>query len=485
MQFRLDKKTKIVATIGPVSDNYETFLKLIEAGMNVMRVNFSHGDYPSHLAKIELARRVEKEHGIHIPVILDSRGPEIRVGQFEEGFALIEQDHQVEVFMTPIVGNASQFSVSYPGLYDDVKIGDFLKIDDGNLALKIIEKNTNKKTLICKAMNTHTIKNRKGLNAPFARLSMPFISEQDEADLKFGCEHQVDYVAASFTRRRQDVLDIKAILEKYGRPNIQVIAKIENPEGVSNLEEILEVADGIMVARGDLGVEIAAEQVPIIQKRIVTMCRKVGKPVITATQMLDSMVSMPRPTRAEVSDVANAILESSDAVMLSAESASGKYPIEAISMQANIASTMEKELNYVQFSSQAFENSRKVNSDAIANSVANTAFLINADAIVTFTETGGAARRIAKARPYCPIIAISDRKETVKSLGLIWGVYSYHATSLPQFIEEMEAFAILKARQLGLKPGAHIILAGGVPTGVGSTNFMKILTLKELNQASL
>ena len=485
MQFRLDKKTKIVATIGPASDNYETFLKLIEAGMNVMRVNFSHGDYASHLAKIELAHRVEKEYGIHIPVILDSRGPEIRVGQFEEGFALIEQDHQVEVFMTPIVGNTSQFSVSYPGLYDDVKIGDFLKIDDGNLALKIIEKNTTKKTLICKAMNTHTIKNRKGLNAPFARLSMPFISEQDEADLKFGCEHHVDYVAASFTRRRQDVLDIKAILEKYGRPNIQVIAKIENPEGVSNLEEILEVADGIMVARGDLGVEIAAEQVPIIQKRIVTMCRKVGKPVITATQMLDSMVSMPRPTRAEVSDVANAILESSDAVMLSAESASGKYPIEAISMQANIASTMEKELNYVQLSSQAFENSRKVNSDAIANSVANTAFLINADAIVTFTETGGAARRIAKARPFCPIIAISDRKETVKSLGLIWGVYSYHATSLPQFIEEMEAFAILKARQLGLKPGAHIILAGGVPTGVGSTNFMKILTLKELNQSSL
>ena len=254
---------------------------------------------------------------------------------------------------------------------------------------------------------------------------------------------------------------------------------------MSNLEEILEVADGIMVARGDLGVEIAAEQVPIVQKRIVTMCRKVGKPVITATQMLDSMVSMPRPTRAEVSDVANAILESTDAVMLSAESASGKYPIEATAMQANIAATMEKELDYVAFSSQAFESSRKVNSDAIANSVANTAYLINADAIVTFTETGGAARRIAKTRPYCPIIAISDRRETVTSLGLIWGVYSYFAPSLPQFIEEMEAFAILKARQLGLKPGAHIILAGGVPTGVGSTNFMKILTLKELNQAHL
>lgn len=485
MQYRIDKKTKIVATIGPASESYETFLKLIEAGMNVMRVNFSHGDYPSHLEKIELARRVEKEHGLYIPVILDSRGPEIRVGMFAEGFARIEQDAIVRISMQPVLGNAQQFSVSYPGLYDDVKVGDALKIDDGNLALKIVEKEATSKTLICKALNTHTIKNRKGLNAPFARLSMPFISEQDEKDLAFGCEHGVDYVAASFTRRRQDVLDIKAILAKYGKPSIQVIAKIENPEGVSNLEEILEVADGIMVARGDLGVEIAAEQVPIVQKRIVTMCRKVGKPVITATQMLDSMVMMPRPTRAEVSDVANAILESTDAVMLSAESASGKYPVEATAMQANIAATMEKELNYVQFSSQAFESSQKVNSDAIANSVANTAYLINADAIVTFTETGGAARRIAKTRPYCPIIAISDRRETVASLGLLWGVYSYYAPSLPQFIEEMEAFAILKARQLGLKPGAHILLAGGVPTGVGSTNFMKILTLKELDQSHL
>jgi pyruvate kinase len=485
MQFRIDKKTKIVATIGPASETYETFLKLIEAGMNVMRVNFSHGDYPSHLEKINLARRVEKEYGIHIPVMLDSRGPEIRVGMFEEGFALIEQDSIIRISMTPVLGHAHHFSVSYAGLYGDVKIGDLLKIDDGNLALKIIEKDAKTETLVCRALNTHTIKNRKGLNAPFARLSMPFISEQDEKDLKFGCEENVDYVAASFTRRRQDVLDIKDILKKYGKPNIQVIAKIENPEGVSNLEEILDVADGIMVARGDLGVEIAAEQVPIVQKRIVTMCRKVGKPVITATQMLDSMVSMPRPTRAEVSDVANAILESTDAVMLSAESASGKYPIEATAMQANIAATMEKELDYVAFSSQAFESSRKVNSDAIANSVANTAYLINADAIVTFTETGGAARRIAKTRPYCPIIAISDRRETVTSLGLIWGIYSYFAPSLPQFIEEMEAFAILKARQLGLKPGSHIILAGGVPTGVGSTNFMKILTLKELNQAHL
>jgi pyruvate kinase len=483
--YRFDKKTKIVATIGPASDNYEMLVQLVDAGMNVMRVNFSHGDYTSHLNKINLVRRLEKEKGIYIPVMLDSRGPEIRVGMFEDDAALILQDSIIRVSMSPLLGSKEKFSVSYPGLFDDVKVGDQLRIDDGNLALLIIEKDRVQQELVCRALNTHTIKNRKGLNAPFARLSMPFISAQDEADFKFGCEQSVDYIAASFTRRKQDILDIRAILEKYGKPNIQIIAKIENPEGVSNLEEILEAADGIMVARGDLGVEIAAEQVPVVQKRIVSMCRKVGKPVITATQMLDSMVLMPRPTRAEVSDVANAILESTDAVMLSAESASGKYPIEAIAMQAKISITMEKELDYLKMSNQAYESSKKINSDAIANSVANTALLIGAQAIITFTETGGAARRIAKARPVCPIFAISDRRDTVLSLGLVWGVYGFYAKALPQFIEDMEAFAILKARQLGLKPGANVLLTGGVPTGVGSTNFMKILTLKAIKEEQL
>ncbi|MEY3692410.1 MAG: Pyruvate kinase, partial [Bacillota bacterium] len=295
MMYRFDKKTKIVATIGPASETYEKLLEMVDAGMNVMRVNFSHGDYPTHLKKFEMAKRLEKEKGIFIPIMLDSRGPEIRVGMFENDSALIKQDSVVRVSMKPLLGNAEIFSVSYSDLYEDVKVGDQLRIDDGNLALLIVEKDRIQHQLVCKALNTHTIKNRKGLNAPFARLSMPFISAQDEADFKFGCEHDVNYIAASFTRRKQDVLDIRAILEKYGKPNIQIIAKIENPEGVSNLEEILEVADGIMVARGDLGVEIAAEQVPIVQKRIVSMCRRVGKPVITATQMLDSMVNMPRP----------------------------------------------------------------------------------------------------------------------------------------------------------------------------------------------
>lgn len=479
------KKTKIVATIGPASDNFETLSKLADAGMNVIRVNFSHGDYAAHKIKIDLARRLEKEKGIPIPVMLDTKGPEIRLGQIANDPVAIPQDKIVRISMKPIVGNADKFSVSYPQLFDDVKVGDQLRIDDGNLGLLIVEKDDDKRELVCKALNSHFIKTRKGLNAPFAKLSMPFISEVDEKDFEFGAKNGVDFVAASFTRRKQDVLDIKAVFAKYGRPNIPVIAKIENPEGVSNLEEILSVADGLMVARGDLGVEIPAEQVPIVQKRIVQMCRRVGKPVITATQMLDSMQILPRPTRAEVSDVANAVLESCDAVMLSAESASGKYPIESVQMQSKIATTMEKELNYRELANEAYQYSQKINSDAIANSVANTALLINARVIVTFTETGGSARRLSKARPFCPIIAISDRRDTVMALGLSWGIYAYLAPRLPQLIEEMEAFAILKARQLGFLPGDQIILTGGVPTGVGSTNFMKIITIKEVREIGL
>jgi len=479
------KKTKIVCTIGPASDNYDMLKALVAAGMNVMRVNFSHGDYDGHAKKIALARRLEREEGIHIPVMLDTRGPEIRVGMLENDAFDIPKDHVMRVSMKPVLGTLERFSVSYSGLYDDVKVGDQLKIDDGNLALKIIGKDSAAKELIVQAINAHRLKNRKGLNAPFARLSMPFISDTDRRDIEFGVAHEVDYIAASFTRRPQDVGDIRQLIKDCGGPNIPIIAKIENPEGVENLEAIVETADGIMVARGDLGVEIPAEQVPIIQKRIVSLCRRHGKPVVTATQMLDSMQTHPRPTRAEVSDVANAILESTDAVMLSAETASGLYPLEACAMQAKIAMTMERELDYQRLSKEAYDSSLKVNSDAIANSVANTAILIGAELIVCFTETGNTVHRVAKARPICPVIAISNKRQTVRELGLIWGVHAFYTPTLPQLIEDMEVLAILKARQLGFAPGAQVLLTGGVPTGAGKTNFMKILMLNPLNEEFL
>ena len=453
--------------------------------MNVMRLNFSHGDYAGHEQKIDLARRLERETGIHIPVMLDTRGPEIRLGMIENDAIDIPRDHILTISMIPAIGNLDKISVTYENLFDDVKVGDHLKIDDGNLDLIIIEKKNKTRELIVKALNAHRLKSRKGVNAPFARLSMPFISSRDKDDLSFGVAHHVDYIAASFTRRPQDVLDIKQTIKDLGGDPIPVIAKIENPEGVDNLQAILEVADGIMVARGDLGVEIPAENVPIVQKRIIALCRRYGKPVITATQMLDSMQTHPRPTRAEVSDVANAILESSDAVMLSAESASGSYPIDATLMQTKISQTMEQELDYAALSLEAYESSQKNNSDAIANSVANTALLIDAELIVCFTETGNAVRRIAKARPTCPIIALSDCRKTVLELGLVWGAYAFYTPLLPQLIEDMEVLALLKARQLGFKPGAQILLTGGVPTGAGKTNFMKILMLNELNEDRL
>ena len=310
---------------------------------------------------------------------------------------------------------------------------------------------------------------------------MPFISAQDESDLKFGCEHDVDAVFASFVRRPEDIRDLKAVLKKYGKPNIPVFAKIENPEGVEKIEDIIRAADGIMVARGDLGDEVPPEQVPLIQRRIIKMCRKLGKPVITATQMLDSMTTHPRPTRAEVSDVATAIDESSDCVMLSGESASGLYPVQAVEMQAKIARAMEEELPYEELSRQAFDTSEHTINDAIANSIANTALLVGAKLIVNFTQTGNSSKRISKSRPCCPIISVTCSRKAALESAWLWGVYSVLIkTTMPDFIEEMEVLALKIARDLGLEPGTPIIIAGGTPTGAGRTNFMRIVNVNSI-----
>ncbi len=482
MLLNISKKTKIVCTIGPASDTKEMILRLYKAGMNVMRINFSHGEYSEQGAKIKIRNELEEE-GIYIPWALDTKGPEIRCHKMENGKVTVKTGQIMRISMKEVLGTSKKFSVTYPGLYDDVQVGDHLLIDDGNLQLEVIEKDEDKRELVVKALNDHDLKDRKGVNAPFSRLSMPFISEKDEADLKFGCENNVDLVFASFTRRPEDVLAVKEVLAKYGKPDVPVFAKIENPEGLAKIEEILKVADGIMVARGDLGVEIPPEEVPVAQKNIIRLCRKFGKPVITATQMLDSMVGNPRPTRAEVSDVAIAIDESSDCVMLSAESASGKYPIESVEMQAAIARTQEKFLNYERLAQEAYESSEHSNNDAIANSIANTALLIGAKLIVNFTETGKSTNRISKARPCCPIVSISNRRSTVLRSAYMWGVYSVLIrTPMPDFIEEMEVCALKVARNLGLPAGTPILLSGGTPTGAGQTNFMRILTVNAVQE---
>lgn len=481
MELVISKKTKIVCTIGPASDNPEMVLKLYRAGMNVMRLNFSHGDYPSAQMKMKIARDLEKTHGIYIPVALDTKGPEIRTGNMEGGQVDVPEGTIMHITNEDIVGTAARWSCTYKGLYDDVKVGDTILIDDGNLINTVIEKDEKTREVIVRAENHHYIKNHKSMNLPDSPLTMPYISEKDENDLKFGCENDVDCIFASFVRRPEDIHDLRAVLEKYGGKNIPILAKIENNEGYSKIEEIVKVADGVMVARGDLGSEVPPEMVPIMQRKIIQVCRKYGKPVITATQMLDSMQTHPRPTRAEVSDVATAISEGSDCVMLSGESASGLYPVEAVKMQASIAATMEKELDYETLAREAYETSDHTRNDALANGVVNTAKLIDAKLIISFTGTGRSTNRISKARPSCPIISVTNNRKVALLGGLMWGVYTHLIkTEMPDFIEEMEVLSLKLARDLGVKPGENIIITGGTPTGAGNANFMRIVPVPDI-----
>lgn len=475
----ITKKTKIICTIGPSSDTYETCKKLFQAGMTVMRMNFSHGTYDEHAKKLEIAQQLWEKDGILVPVMLDTKGPEIRTHDFEGGSAHIQTNQICRISMKEILGTADHFSITFPGLYEDANVGDRIKLDDGCLTLIIIEKDEKNHELVTQAVNHHVIRNKRGVNCPDTEISMPYISEKDYNDIVWGCKHNISFIAASFVRDENDVLAIRKICLENNRPDIGIIAKIENPTGVKRIDKIIQVSDGIMVARGDLGVEIPAEEVPVVQKELVRKCRIAGKPVITATQMLDSMKSNPNPTRAEVSDVANAVLESSDSVMLSAESASGEYPVLACETQAKIAAKMEYYLDYEKMAREAFDTSIKNNNDAISNAVANTSLLIGAKLIVCFSESGQTPTRISKARPCCPIISVTNHKEIALKSCLQWGVYPVYVPSIPQFIEEMEVLALFKAKQLGIPAGSPIILTGGTPTGAGKTNFMKIINTKE------
>ncbi|HBD06321.1 MAG TPA: pyruvate kinase [Firmicutes bacterium] len=478
---QLTKNTKIVCTIGPASESKEMLLKLIRAGMNVARINFSHGNYEEHLKKINTIREIEKEEKLLIPIMLDTKGPEIRTHDFVGGQASINTGDIVRISMEKVLGDNKLFSVTFPGLYDDVKVGDKIKLDDGNLTLVVTEKDKKNKQIVTKALNHDVIRDKRGVNCPDSHLSLPFISEQDLSDLIWGCEHHVNYVAASFVRNKDDILQIRNILKEHGGENILIISKVENTESVKNLDEIIEYSDGLMVARGDLGVEIPPEEVPLVQREMIEKCKRVGKPVITATQMLDSMKHNPNPTRAEVSDVANAVLEGTDAVMLSAESASGEYPEEAVAMQRKISSRMETLLDYEALAKVAFDTSNKTVNAAIANSVCDTALLLNAKLIVCFSETGATARRVSKARPCCPVIGVSNNLDVCYAGVLNWGVYPKPVKKVPQFIEEMEVLAIHLARVHNIPTGSTIIITGGTPVGAGKTNFMKVITLDDIS----
>ena len=481
----ITKKTKSVCTIGPASDTYEKCNELYDAGMNVMRINFSHGSYEEHYKKIEIAQKLYKEQGKIVAIMLDTKGPEIRTHLFENGVAHFDTNQEVRISMTEVLGTNKKFSVTYSELFSDVEVGHHIKLDDGYLDMIVTKKDYDNKEIICRTLNHHTVKDRRGVNCPDTQIQMPYISKKDFDDITWGTKNDVTFIAASFVRTKEDVLEIRKILLDNNRPDMKIIAKIENPQAISNIDSIIEVADGIMVARGDLGVEIPAEDVPVVQRNLIEKCRVAGKPVITATQMLDSMKYNPNPTRAEVSDVANAVLMGTDSVMLSAESASGEYPVESASMQAKIANKIESYLPYQNLAHEAFETSNKSNNDAISHAIATTALLIGAKLIVCLTETDETISRLSKARPCCPIISVSNDMNICKSDCLKWGVYPIFIPYIPQLIEEMEVFALMKARQLGVPSGSPIILTGGAPTGSKNTNFIKIITVNEIKEVEL
>ncbi|MBM7096464.1 pyruvate kinase [Bacillus sp. H-16] len=473
------RKTKIVCTIGPASESIEKLSSLIDAGMNVSRLNFSHGDYEEHGARIQNIRSAAEKAGKKVAILLDTKGPEIRTQTLEGGQAELERGSEVIVSMTEVVGNASKISVTYPGLIDDVHEGSVLLLDDGLIELRV--KSIGDGELVTEVVNSGVLKNKKGVNVPGVSVNLPGITEKDANDIVFGIEQDVDFIAASFVRRASDVLEIRELLEKHNASHIQIIPKIENQEGVDNIDEILEVSDGLMVARGDLGVEIPAEDVPLVQKELIKKCNRLGKPVITATQMLDSMQRNPRPTRAEASDVANAIFDGTDAIMLSGETAAGTYPVESVQTMNNIAKKAETALKYEDILRRRSKESEHTITDSISQSVAHTALNLNSSAILTATESGHTARMISKYRPESPIVAITHSERVCRSLCLVWGVHPQLGPKATT-TDEMLSSAVEESLKSGLvNHGDLVIISAGVPVGErGTTNIMKVHVVGEV-----
>ncbi len=469
----MEKKTKIVCTLGPVSESKEMIRKLVDEGMNIVRLNFSHGNYEEHENRVKRVREVAKETGKPIGILLDTKGPEIRLGDFKDGGVQLEEGDVVKMVNREVEGTKEVFTLRCPEVFNDVKEGDYILMDDGKMRVNITNVIPGEE-IDGVVANPHFLKSRKGCNLPGIVLSMPFISPKDEADIRFGCKMGVDYIAASFTRRRDDVLAIRKILIDEGKPDIQIIPKIENQEGFDNLRDILEVADGVMVARGDLGVDVQLQYVPIYQKQIIAIANEMGKPVITATHMLESMMSNPRPTRAEASDVANAILDGTDAIMTSGETAAGSYPAEAVHTMTEIANAVEPLINYREKLASAIPSSHRNMNDAIAISTADTSLAMDVKAIVAFTENGTTVRRLAKFRPEAPIIGVCFSPEIQRAILPAFGVTPYYS-EVHNTPENDEKLARAIAQEFGFNAGDKVIVVAGYPAGAGNTNMMKIV----------
>lgn len=475
------RKTKIVCTIGPASDSPEVLEQLIAAGMNVARLNFSHGTEEEHRARIQAIREAAKKQDRVVGILLDTKGPEIRTHNMTNGGVELKTGSTVLISMEEVLGTERMFSVTHDKLIDDIEVGSTILLDDGLIQLEVTGLNFDDRTIETLVINSGTLKDKKGVNVPGVSVQLPGITEKDRKDILFGIEQGVDFIAASFVRRPNDVLLIRELLEANGGEDLHIIPKIENEEGVEKIDEILKLSDGLMVARGDLGVEIKAEEVPLVQKSLIMKCNQAGKPVITATQMLDSMQWNPRPTRAEASDVANAILDGSDAIMLSGETAAGQYPVEAVQTMDKIARSTEGAVDYRKVVSARRREQHGNMTESIGQAAAYTALNLEVSAVLAPTESGQTARMIAKYRPGCPIIAMTPSVERARKLTLSWGVYPIpgkRALSIDGVLQEAVDASIEKRY---VKHGDVVIITAGVPVGqAGTTNLMKIHIIGDL-----
>ncbi len=466
------RKTKIVCTIGPASQNEETLTKMCMAGMNVARVNFSHGSHEEHHAKIELIKRVREKLNLPIAIMLDTKGPEYRIRTFKDGKILLKEGEIFTLTTDDVEGDETRVSVNYDGLHRDLVPGDRVLLANGLLALTVEEIAGH--DIRCKVTIGGELSDRKSMSFPNKVLSKAYLSEQDKADMLFGIEHDVDYIACSFVSVRQDLVDVHDFLNANGGSHISLIAKIENQPGIDNIEEICEECEGIMIGRGDMGVEIPYEELPAVQKKLITKCRLIGKRVITATEMLESMIHNARPTRAEVSDVANAVYDGTSAVMLSGETAMGKYPVEAVTAMAKIAEQTEKNINYAKrFRNADFITRNTV--DAISHATCGMAIDIDAKAIVACSLSGMTARMISRFRSPVDILGLTTDERTWRKLAMSWGVTPAMSKEFAS-TDVLFYFATQMAKEkFGLQSGDRIVITGGVPNGrSGNTNLIKV-----------
>lgn len=466
------RKTKIVCTLGPATSSYEAVKKLAQAGMNVARINMSHGSHDDHIANINNVKRVREELNIPLSVLLDTKGPEIRIKTFENGHIILNSGDNFTLTSRDIVGNQQMVSVNYAGLVKDIQPGNTIFLNNALIELRV--DSVTETDINCTVLNGGELSNRKSLNAPGVAINLPYISEADKKDVLMGINNDVDFIAASFVCCAQNLIDLREFMLKNGGENIDIIAKIESLQGVNNFSEISRVSDGIMVARGDLGVEIPFEEIPFIQKKLIKDARLQGKRVITATEMLESMLEKARPTRAETSDVGNAVYDETSAVMLSGETAVGKFPVEAVTIMSRICRSTEKHIDYNKRFKKMDVEIRNI-ADAVSHSTCNTSIDLNAKAIVVFTRSGMTGRMVSRFRPIAPIIGVTDDAKVYRKLALSWGVYPV-LSGIVSSTDELYKNAVDICKNLGIAKGGDIIvIAAGVPLGQsGLTNMIKV-----------